>query len=87
LTPEFIPLSIEINEGGRKFETIDRRQFAPYFFLDIKTDEKDPVTKFVFELVHDGLQLGAGNSVRGLEFQQDRFALPDHGLHRLGVFH
>ena len=67
-TPEFDPIPVEVDKGGRKFEAIEGRQFAPDFFLNIKADEKDLVTKFIFELVHDGLYLGAGNSVGRLEF-------------------
>ena len=61
--PEFVPLPIEIDERGCKFEAIDRGQFTPDIFLDVQTDDKQPVHKFVFELVHDGLYLGAANSI------------------------
>lgn len=90
-SPHFAPdldsISIEIDKGRSEFKTIDRGQLTPDIFLDIEADEKELVAKFIFELVHDGLYLGTANSVRGLEFQQNRPTLPDHGLNRFGIVH
>jgi hypothetical protein len=85
--PDFDPISIEIDKGRSEFKTIDRGQLTPDIFLDIEAYEKELVAKFIFELVHDGLYFGAANSVRGLEFQQNRLALPDHRLYRFGIVH
>jgi len=68
-TPDFFPVLVKVNEGGGELKTIDKGQFATDFFLDVETDEKNFVSKFVFELVHDGLNACAANSVGGLEFQ------------------
>lgn len=86
-TPEFIPILVKIDKGGSELETIDWCKIPPNLLLDVETDEQDFISKFVFELVHDGLQLCAEDSIRGLEFQQDRLALPDHGLDRFGIVH
>ena len=68
-TPEFDTVLIKINEGRGEFKVINRGQFTADFFLNVETDKKDLVSKFVFELVHDGLYLGAAYSIGGLEFQ------------------
>ena len=62
-TPEFIPLGIEEYEGGCKFKTVNRREFAADGFLDIQANKKDLVAKFRFELVHDGLNRSTCNSI------------------------
>jgi hypothetical protein len=69
VAPEFVTVPIEIDKGRGKFKPINWGQFAPNVFLDIETDKKDLVSKFIFELVHDGLYFGAANSVGGLELQ------------------
>jgi hypothetical protein len=43
--------------------------------------------KFVFELVHDGLNLGAGNSVGRLKFKQNWRASSDHILDSFRIIH
>ena len=63
-TPEFITIPIEVNERGCKFKAVDRGQFSPDLLLYVQTDNKELVDEFIFELVHDGLDLSAGNSIR-----------------------
>ncbi len=80
-------MSIEENEGWGEFKAVNRRKFAANRFLDIQADKKDLIAKFNFELVHDGLDRSASNSIWGLEFEQDGFARTDHILDHLGIVH
>jgi hypothetical protein len=47
----------------------------------------DFVIQFLFELVNDGLNLGAGNSEGGLEFEQDGCARANEFLDGHGIAH
>lgn len=67
--PEFNARFVKINEGRGESKAIYWCQFTSDFFLNVETDEKDLISKFVFELVHDGLYSCTCNSVRRLEFQ------------------
>jgi len=74
-TPEFIALSIEKNKSGCKFKTVYRSKFPADWFLNIQANDVKlfantyPAIKFLFEPVNGGLNLGACNSVRGLELK------------------
>lgn len=91
--PEFISLRVEENERGCEFEAVHRCEFHAHFLLDIKADDMDAfadadfVIKFLFQLVNDGLNCGAANSIGRLKFKQDRRACADHCLHFFGIVH
>ncbi len=83
--PEFRTLGIEKDVGGRVFEVVHRRQLASHRLLDVDAKDDERAAQFLFEPVHDGFLGGAGNSVGGLELEQDRLAGANHGLDRLGI--
>lgn len=85
--PDFVALRVEENEGGSGFKTIHGRKFAANGFLDVEANEEELISKFLFELVNDGLYGCAGNSVWRLEFEQDGFACADHIPHHFGIVH
>ncbi len=86
-SPQFVALSVEKNECGRKFETVNRCEFAANGFLNVQSYEEDLILEFHFELVHDGLDRGASNSIGRLKFKQDGLARADHLLHLFGIVH
>jgi hypothetical protein len=86
-SPKLIAFGVEENKGGREFEPVQGREFLGDILLNVQTDDLNLITQFLFELVDDGLESGANNSIGGLEFEQDRYAIPDHGLHLPGVIH
>jgi hypothetical protein len=91
--PDFVALRVEENKSGREFKTVYGGKFHADSFLDIQADnvefftDADFVINFLFKLVNGGLNLGAGNSERRLEFQQDGCACADHCLYLFGVIH
>ena len=85
--PDLISVGVKIDECWGKLKAIYGRKFHADLFLDVEADDVDLITKFLFELVDDGLQRDAAYSVGGLEFEQDRFASPDHCLHFFGIIH
>ena len=91
--PHFIALCVEENKGGGEFKIIHRREFLADRFLNIQADDMDrianadSVIEFFFQLVNDGLNLCAGNSVGGLKFEKHGRASADHGLHTFGIVH
>ncbi len=91
--PEFIALRVEEDEGRREFEAIGGGELPADSFLDIQADDVNRLAdcgaaiQFLFEPVNGRLQLGAGNSVGGLEFEQDGRTSADEGLHLFGVVH
>jgi len=85
--PEFLSLCVEENESGRVLETVKRCQHAPCFALDIQPDDDQAALVLFFDPIHDGLHRCAGNSVRGLEFEQDRRARSDARLDLGSVEH
>ncbi len=92
-TPEFFALRVEEDKGGCELEAVHGGEFPADGFLNIQTDEVNPfadanaIIQFLFEPVNGGLNLGAGNSVGGLKFEQDGCASADQGLHIFGVVH
>jgi hypothetical protein len=87
LTPQLISIRIKEYEGRGELETVGRCQFTTDIVLNVEADDKQFPAGFFFQLVNDGLYPGAGNSIGGLEFEQNRQALPDLGLDCPGVFH
>ncbi|MBC6939990.1 MAG: hypothetical protein D8M55_10790 [Chloroflexi bacterium] len=86
LTPEFVALRVEIDEGGGVLEAVHGREFASHIFLDVEADEDQFASEFFFQPVHDGFHFCAENSVGGLKFEQGGLALSDLFPHLLGVF-
>jgi hypothetical protein len=86
-------LRIEEDKSGCEFETVHRGKFPADGFLNVEaydvdlSADADLVIKFLFEPVNGGLNLGAGNSIGGLEFEQDGCASADEGLYLFGVVH
>lgn len=87
VAPEFISLRIEEDEGRRKFKTIHRGKFHAGCFLNVQADDVDLTAKFFFELVNDGLNRGAANSIGRLKFQQNRRTRADHRSYFFGIVH
>jgi len=91
--PDLVALRVEEDEGGRDFESVGGGEFPADGFLNVQADDVNrlancgAVIQFLFEPVNGRLNLGAGNSVGGLEFEQDGCASADEGLHRFGVVH
>ena len=48
-------IPIEVYKGRGELEPVDRCQLLPDWFLNIKTDDEQLISKFILELVHDGL--------------------------------
>jgi hypothetical protein len=85
--PDFVALRIEEDKGWGEFKTVYGAQFHACLILNVQADDVDLIAKFLFELVNDGLNRGAANSIGRLEFEQDRRACPNHGLHFFCIFH
>ena len=91
--PHFIALCVEENKSWGEFKIINSCKFPANRFLNIYADDMNgsadgnSTLKFFFKLVHDGLNLGAGNSVGRLKFEKYRGASPDHILHNLCIVH
>lgn len=62
-------MRVKKDKCRRKHKIVHGSQFAPDLILNVEADNQNLISQFVFELVDDGLYLGAGNSIRGLEFQ------------------
>jgi hypothetical protein len=93
VTPEFITLCIEEDKSGREFETVHGGKFPADGFLNVQAydvnlpSDADLIIKFLLEPVNGGLNLGAGNSIGGLEFEENGCASANEGLHLFGVVH
>ena len=85
--PDFVALCVEEDKGWCEIEIVHGGKFHAGLFLNVQANDVDLAAKFCFELVNDGLNCGAANSIGRLEFQQNRGAFADHGLHFLCVFH
>ncbi len=85
--PGFIAFCIEENKGWGEIEIVHGGKFHACLILNVQADDVDLAAKFCFELVNDGLNRCAANSIWRLEFKQNGRAFADHGLHLLGIFH
>ena len=91
--PDFVALRVKEYKGGGEFKTIQRCKFLADTLLNIEADDvyrranADGVGQFLFELVNDGLNLGAGNSEGGLKFKQDGGSRTDERLHLFCIVH
>jgi len=55
LSPTLGSVAVKVDKGWREFESISRRQFAADLFLNVQAYDQQSVSKFIFELVNDGL--------------------------------
>ncbi len=85
--PDFVALRIEEDKGWGEFKTVYGGKFHACLILNVQADDVDLIAKFLFELVNDGLNRGAANSIGRLEFKQNGCAFAYHGLHLLRIFH
>jgi len=91
--PEFVALRVEEDEGGCKLEAVRGGEFPADGLLNVQADDvnlsadADLIIEFLFEPVNGRLNLGAGNSIGGLEFEQDGRASADEGLHLFSIVH
>jgi hypothetical protein len=62
--PEFLPPTVEEDEGGGVLKAIDWRQGAPGPTLDIQAENNQATFILCFDPIHDGFHCCASQSVR-----------------------
>jgi len=85
--PDFIALCVEEDKGWSEIKVVHRGKFHAGLVLNVQANDVDLAAKFCFELVNDGLNCGAANSIWRLEFKENGCAFADHRLHVLCIFH
>ena len=85
--PDLIAFCIEKDKGWSEIEIVHGGKFHAGLVLNVQANDVYLVAKFCFELVNDGLNCGAANSIGRLEFKQNGRTLADHGFYFLGIFH
>ena len=85
--PDFIAIRIEKDEGWSEIKVVHGGKFHACLILNVQANKLDFIAKFCFELVNDGLNCGAANSIGRLKFEQDGRAIADHGFYFFGIFH
>ncbi len=85
--PDFIALRVKKYKSGGEVEVVHGGEFHACLFLNVQANDVDLVAKFCLELVNDGLNGCAANSVGRLKFKQNGRACPNHRFDFLGVFH
>ena len=85
--PNFITLCVEEDKSWSEIKVVHGSKFHASLFLNVQANDVDLAAKFCFELVNDGLNCGATNSIWRLKFEEDGRARPDHRLHFFCVIH
>jgi hypothetical protein len=62
-TPDFIAFCVEKDKGWGEIEIVHRGKLHAGLVLNVQADNVDLAAKFCFELVNDGLNCCATNSI------------------------
>lgn len=85
--PDFVAFCVEEDKSWGEIKLVHGGEFHTRLILNVQANKLDFFAKFCFELVNDGLNCCAANSIRRLEFEQHGRAITDHFLHFFGIFH
>ena len=86
-TPDLIALCVEEDKGWSEIKVVHRGKLHAGLVLNVQANDVDLAAKFCFELVNDGLNCGAANSIWRLKFEEDGRARSDHRLHFFCIVH